>query len=220
MKWGIEMKRIVLIPAYEPDEKLLELIKNINKDYDIVLVDDGSTNRFILDSIPSYVHIIKYKENKGKGYALKQGLKYIKEHYKNYIIVTMDADGQHDFTDAIKLCDYEEKNLDTLVIGKRTWDNKTPLSNRLGNKITRSVFKRKTGQLIYDTQSGLRCFSYKIIDYMLSISGSRYEYEMNVLLNLKRNNIKVHEIDIKTIYLDGNKRSHFRALKDSYKIYK
>ena len=89
-----------------------------------------------------------------------------------------------------------------------------------GNRITRYVFKKKTGLSIYDTQSGLRAFSNKLIDYMLGIDGNRYEYEMNVLLNLNKNNIKFHEIDIKTIYIGNNSSSHFKSFKDSYKIYK
>ena len=214
------MEYIILIPAYEPDKKLINLLKKINNKYKVIVVDDGSTNKSAFEAIKDYSYIISYDNNMGKGCALKTGFKYIKENYKNYIVVCMDADGQHDLKDAINLCDYAKENLDTLVIGKRYWDNKTPWSNRTGNKITRYVFKKKTGMSIYDTQSGLRAFSYKLMDYMLSIPGERYEYEMNVLLDLKKNNIKYHEIDIKTIYIGDNSSSHFNAFKDSYKIYK
>lgn len=214
------MKRIVLIPAYEPDDKLLELVNKIDKNYEIVVVDDGSKDKTIFEKIDSLVHLVSYKTNRGKGYALKQGFKYIKTHFKNYIVVCVDADMQHDLTDAYNLCDYAEKHDNELVIGRRHWGIDDPLSNRMGNAITRRVFKRKTGLAIYDTQSGLRAFSYKLIDYMLSIKGERYEYEMNILLNLKKNKIPFHEIDIKTIYIDKNQTSHFRAIKDSYRIYK
>ena len=55
---------------------------------------------------------------------------------------------------------------------------------------------------------------------MLNTKGERYEYEMNVLLGLKDNNIKVKEIKIETIYIDNNKGSHYRLISDSKKIYK
>ncbi len=214
------MKKIVLIPVYEPDDKLINLVDKIDgNNYDIVVVDDGSNNKDIIKSAKNKVHLISYNKNMGKGYALKQGLKYIKDRYKNYIVVTMDADGQHDFNDASNLCDYVIKHNDTLVIGRRYWDKKTPIKNRMGNAITRFVFNKKTGLKIYDTQSGLRAFSYKLTDYMLCAKGNRYEYEMNVLLNLKKNHIKYYEMDIKTIYLD-NRKSHFKSVKDSYRIYK
>jgi len=214
------MKRVILIPAYNPEDDLINLLKKVDKEYDVVVVNDGSTNKYVFDNISDFCHVISYKQNKGKGYALKQGLKYIKDNYKNYVVVTMDADGQHELADAYKLCDYVCGHDKTLVLGRRHWNYKSPLSNRLGNKITRFVFKKKTGLSIYDTQSGLRAFSNKLTDYMLGIHGNRYEYEMNVLLNLKKNNISFYEIDIKTIYKDGNKSSHFKAIKDSYKIYK
>ena len=216
------MKHIVLIPSLNPDEKLIELLKTIDKKVDIIVVNDGSSHEYdsIFSEVKKYAHVISYKENKGKGYALKEGFKYIKENYKEYIVVTMDADKQHEYKDALKLLEYASEHLNTLVIGRRHWDNKTPITSRIGNAITRRIYKVTTGIKIYDTQSGLRSFSYKLMDYMLEIDGERYEYEMNVLLNLKESNIDVKEINIKTIYIDNNKGSHYKVLKDSYRILK
>lgn len=215
------MKYIILIPSYKPDNKLINLLKSIDKSIDVILVDDGSGNEFnsINEEAKKYAHLIKYEENKGKGYAIKKGLKYIKDNYKEYTLVTMDSDGQHKYSDALKLLDYASKNNDTLVIGKRHWDKTTPIRSRIGNYITRKIFKRHTGLNIYDTQSGLRAFSSNLIDYMLNTKGERYEYEMNVLLGLKDNNIKVKEIKIETIYIDNNKGSHYKLISDSKKIY-
>lgn len=216
------MKYIILIPAYEPDDKLIELLKVINHEYETIIVDDGSGGDYknLFEIAKKYAHVISYETNMGKGYALKKGITYIADNYQNYVIVTMDADMQHDLTDAIKLCEYVSKHPDTLVLGKRTWDKTMPLRSRLGNSITRFVFSIKTGLKIYDTQSGLRAFSDSLVNYMLNNDGNRYEYEMNVLLNLKKYRIKYHEIDINTIYIDKNKTSHFNAFKDSYLIYK
>ena len=217
------MKYIILIPAYEPNSKLLKLLKEIDNKYPAIVVNDGS-NRFyndIFNAAKKYAHVLSYDKNMGKGYALKTGLNYIEDTYNdNYIVVTMDADGQHKLSDAIKLCEYASQNLETLVIGKRDWAKEMPLRSRIGNTITRNIFNKVTKLKIYDTQSGLRAFSYKLNEYMLSINGNRYEYEMNVLLNLKNNNIKYHEIPITTIYIDNNKDSHFNPIKDSYKVYK
>ena len=133
------MKYIILIPAYEPDEKLINLLKTIDKNYAIIVVNDGSDNNYksIFDEAKKYAHVISYKENKGKGYALKEGLKYIKDNYNDYIVATMDCDGQHKITDAIKLCDYVCNHKDTIALGKREWDKTTPLKSRIGNTITR-----------------------------------------------------------------------------------
>ena len=216
------MKYIILIPAYEPDDKLITLLKTISKDIDIVIVNDGSNNQYdeIFKAAKEYAHVIQYHDNMGKGYALKEGIKYINDNYHDYVIVTVDADGQHKITDAIKLCEYAKEHRDTLVLGKRTWDKTMPLRSRIGNTITRKVFHLKTGLKIYDTQTGLRAFSNELVDYVLSTPGDRYEYEMNMLLDLKSHHIKHHEIPIETIYIDHNKSSHFNSIKDSYIIYK
>ena len=214
------MKYIILIPTYNPDERLLEILKQINNKYDVIIVDDGSINKDIFKKCEQFAHVISYEENKGKGYALKTGFKYIKENYKKYVVVTMDDDKQHKLEDAINLCDYVKDHEEELAIGRRHWDKTTPITSRIGNAFARKAFKRHTGLNIYDTQNGLRAFSNKLMDYMLNIEGNRYEYEMNVLYNLKNNNIKYKEIDIETIYIDNNKTSKFRVFKDSFKILK
>ena len=216
------MKYIILIPAYEPDSKLLNLIKEISNKYPVIVVNDGSNKSYqdVFSEVKKYAHLLSYGKNMGKGYALKTGLNYIEDTYDNYIVVTMDADGQHTLKDAMKLCDYVKEHKDTLVLGKRSFNKNVPLRSRIGNMITRKVFKIITKNEIYDTQTGLRAFSKELIDYMINNPGNRYEYEMNVLLNLKKQNIKYHEIPIETIYLNHNKSSHFNSFKDTYKIYK
>ena len=214
-------KLIVLIPSYEPDENLTKLIKNLNKNkITSIVVDDGSGKDYkeIFDNLDTKV--ISYEKNQGKGHALKEGYKYIKDNYKEYVVVTMDSDGQHRIEDALNLYNYILKNDDTLVLGKRPRGEKTPLRSKVGNAITRFVFHLVSGQDVYDTQTGLRAFSNKLIDYMLKVKGERFEYEMNVLLYAKNNKIPIKELEIETIYIDNNSKSHFNAIKDSFKVYK
>ena len=217
------MRKIALIPAYEPDEKLVKLVKELkNNKYTIVVVNDGSGKKYntVFKSIEKEAKVINYEINQGKGYALKTGLKHIKEKYPESIIVTMDADGQHTVKDAIKLCEYVKEHPKRIALGSRFRSKKTPLRSKIGNTITMIVFTLLTGTKIYDTQTGLRAFSSEQIPFLLSIEGNRYEYEMNVLLNLNRNRIRSKEIPIEVIYIDNNKSSHFKTVRDSYLIYK
>ena len=212
---------ILLIPSYEPDDKLEKLVEKINKEkITSIVVDDGSGPKYKKIFNKLNTKVISYKDNKGKGYVLKKGYKYIKDNYKDYIVVTIDSDGQHRIEDAMKLYNYVLNHNNTLVLGKRPRSKKTPIRSRIGNWITKLVFNIVAGQYIYDTQTGLRAFSDTLMDYMLKIDGNRYEYEMNVLLNAHKNKIPIYEIEIKTIYIDNNSGSHFNTVKDSYKIYK
>ena len=170
------MKKVVLIPSYEPDDKLIKLVENLSKeDLDVIVVDDGSGKKYkdIFKEVEKYNKVISYQNNKGKGYALKTGFKYIKDKYKDdYVVVTMDSDGQHTIKDAKKLCDYCIENKDTLVLGKRIRSKKTPLRSRFGNWITKITYGLTTGVYVYDTQTGLRAFSNNLMDFIINISGA------------------------------------------------
>ena len=217
------MKKVILIPSYEPDDKLIKLVDELKQNkLDIVVVNDGSNSSYdlIFNKIKRKAKVISYDINHGKGYALKIGLEYIREKYKEFIVITMDSDGQHSVKDAIKLSNYSEKHLNELVIGKRIRSKKTPLRSKLGNSITMFFYRLSTGVKVYDTQTGLRAFSNNLIDFMLNVEGNRYEYEMNVLLYAPSNNIKIKELEIETIYIENNEGSHFNTIKDSYRVYK
>ncbi len=215
---------IILIPSYEPDNKLINLVNNLsNEKINIVVVDDGSglSYKNIFDKCKEYSDVISYETNKGKGYALKTGLKYIKDNFKEpYIVVTMDSDGQHTISDAKKLIKKIDVNEKVLILGKRIRNDNTPLRSKLGNAITRFIYRLATGLDVYDTQSGLRVFNNTLVDYLIDIEGNRFEYEMNVLLKCAIEKIEIKEVEIETIYIDNNSGSHFNAIKDSYRIYK
>ena len=216
-------KVIVIIPALNPDEKLIKLVEELrDNNYDVIVINDGSISKcdIIFNKLKD-AKVLYHDENLGKGASIKTGLKYVKNNNDDeYIIVTMDADGQHTVKDAKRLVIYVENNMDSLALGSRTLDKTAPLKSRIGNMITRNIFKLSTGVKIYDTQTGLRCFSNKMINKMISIDGNRYEYEINVLLKCAKDGTPIKEIDIKTIYIDNNKYSHFNALTDSFRIYK
>ena len=224
----MKYKKIIIIPAYQPNDKLVQLINNINrkfkKDISMIVVDDGSGEQYstIFNEISSLCVVLHHTVNKGKGRALKTAYQYVIDNFKDekYIIVTVDCDGQHSLDDVIRLIEYNEDHPDVLVLGSRKLNNKVPLRSKLGNTITRIVFFIATHMFIYDTQTGLRSFSNDLIKYMLCIKGERFEYEMNVLLYLTRLSIPIHEIDIQTIYIDNNSGSHFHTIRDSYHIYK
>lgn len=217
-------KYIVVIPAYEPNNSLNDLIDNINHVFEsvsIVVVDDGSQNKSIFEQISSFdnVTILKHETNKGKGAALKTAFKYLKEqNLVDNIIISADADGQHRPNDILKVAKYHESIGKGIVLGSRVLDKSVPLRSRFGNDATRFIYRIFYRRKIYDNQTGLRAFNQDLLDFMLSIKGERYEYEMNVLMECPRQNIDVNEIQIETVYLDNNSSSHFRPVKDFLKI--
>ena len=216
-------KRIALIPSYEPDEALLKVVDELLENgFTVVVVNDGSNSSFdtYFNQLPKAVHYLSYEVNQGKGFALKHGFSYIKEHFDtNSIVVTLDSDGQHKVSDAIRICAVCEEE-GGIVLGSRYFGKGTPRKSRFGNFMARMSFLISTRHKIYDTQTGLRAFDYSLLERLIGIKGNRYEYEMNVLLDAVRNKIPLKEERIETIYIDNNAKTHYNAFKDTFRIFK
>ncbi len=217
-----DKKRIALIPAYEPDRALAEVASELKRrGFEVVVVNDGSRGREAFEQAAAYGEVLEHPKNLGKGAAIKTGLKYISERFNEpFTVVTVDADGQHKVEDAAKICAEAEKFPESLVLGSRKFTGKIPFRSRFGNTVTRFVYRLSSGVKVYDTQTGLRAFSDKNLSFMLEISGERYEYEMNVLMSCARQKIPIREVWIETVYINDNASSHFKAFKDSFRIYK
>jgi putative flippase GtrA len=215
----------ILIPAYEPDERLLDLIIKL-QDYQlgpIVIVDDGSgpAYRGIFKTAEAFgCEVLTHPVNLGKGRALKTGFHYIQEAGLPGYVVCADSDGQHLPHDIKRIADVlMSQTTPGIVLGSRRFSGTIPLRSRFGNSVTRGVFSLTTGTKIYDTQTGLRGFSPAMLDWLCEIPGDRFEYEMNMLLTAPKQGYPITEEFIDTVYLDHNKSSHFRPLADSFRIY-
>ncbi len=220
------MERMIIIPAFEPEETCLrELVRrNWELGNQMVLVDDGSGKAYetLFWELGEQCIVLHHNENKGKGEAIKTALRYIKDElWECREIGIMDADGQHLPEDMERILTKAEANPRTLILGTRTMDSSVPLKSRLGNWLTAKIFGMLTGVYVSDTQTGLRAFSVELLDFMLQVPGSRYEYEMNMLSACAKQKIPILEIPIHTIYHDRkNSCSHFRGFRDSFRIYK
>ena len=216
---------IVVIPAYEPDEKLLRVVAELKRDtdYAIVVVNDGSSEAAepVFAALPEGVTLLRHAQNRGKGRALKTAYEYIAAHFpQSEGIVTVDADGQHLPADVVRVSEDWEAHPETLVLGSRRFTGTVPWRSRAGNAITRVVFRLSTGVSVYDTQTGLRAFAVSSIPMMLEMRGERYEYEINVLLYATRQHMPIREVTIETVYIADNASSHFHPMRDSWRIYK
>lgn len=216
---------MVIIPALNPGKTLIRVIDDLGLlgFGRIAVIDDGSdascSETFKLLNDKGVV-ILKHTQNKGKGASLKTGLKYA-EQIGVEIAIAADADGQHTPNDILRVA--ESASMQTfpefLVIGSRKFANGVPLRSKLGNCVTRIFFMLIGGRYLYDTQSGLRAVNKALFNELYNLGGTRYEYEMNVLLKLTRQQVPIIEVPIDTIYLDKNSSSHFRPIIDSMAVY-
>ncbi len=219
-----KLQSIVLIPAYQPGEALLQSTQALlSTDFTIVVVDDGSGADYahIFNQLDGRVRLIRHEKNRGKGAALKTGYQFIKDNFSDYVIITADADGQHKPADIQKLAAEYVAHPGELLLGSRTFSgDDVPLRSWFGNTLTRKIFALITKQTIGDTQTGLRAFDSSLTNFMLAVPGEHFEYETNVLLACSREGIAIFEIPIQTVYENNNQTSHFNPIKDSWIIYK
>lgn len=214
---------VVVIPAYQPDDELIKLVKKLSEQkFSILIVDDGSSCSCneVFNAVTPFAKVVHSKENEGKGAALKKGFSLLKELFpdEDYII-TADADGQHRVEDIIRVREKLESGND-FVLSVRYLQGKIPFRSKFGNVLSRIVYTILTGHFFDDNQSGLRGFHKKHIDWLLKVKGNKYDYEMNMLCYADKQGIKIATMPIKAIYIDGNKSSHFNPVKDTVRIYK
>ena len=221
---------IVVIPALNPDEGLVRLAAEITLTCSsmcaarIVAINDGSDEKSagVFDSLKSMgCDVLTHNRNLGKGAALKTGIQHAISAYPDaYGIVTADADGQHSPKDVFRLAMRLVEGADGIVLGARGIDNGlVPFKSKWGNKITSLVYWLKTNVRLRDTQTGLRAIPMRYASAVLSAKGSRYEYEMNMLLLVNKMKIPIITMRIDTIYTENNRSTHFRAVRDSARIY-
>lgn len=223
---GQESRVAVLIPAYRPGEDLDNLVNRLAQSEvaAILVVDDGSgplfTDRFRrLKAVPK-VHLLRHAVNLGKGAALKTGINYFLCAFPHLAgVVTADADGQHAGEDVLRVGASLAANPDSMILGTRRFDAGVPLRSRVGNTATAALVRLLVGQRLSDTQTGLRGVPTSLLPHLLRIPASGYDFELEVLILAKHLSYPVREESIRTIYLEGNRSSHFNPVFDSMRIY-
>lgn len=222
----IGMKYVPVIPCYNPPEVFSNIILELYSMgvRNVIIIDDGSDNKriFSIANKKGYT-VIEHNTNKGKGEAIKSGIRYYRKHFINKYkgIVMIDCDGQHRVWDMNKV-GQEMIHSDKFTMGVRNFNKDgVPFRNKIGNKITSLVFKWMFGVYIKDTQTGLRGVPNRLIDTVLKIDGERYEYEISMLIDIVKMKEEIKEVEIETVYDNNEKRySYFNPFKDSYRIYK
>ncbi len=216
---------IVLIPAYEPDHRLLDLIDALGAGPDaphIVVVDDGSGPAYAATFAQAWARgttVLAHRANLGKGRALRTGLEHIRSAHPGQDVVAADSDGQHLPVDIRRVGERVRREGDALVLGARAFVGRVPRRSRIGNEATRWAVRLACELSLRDTQTGLRGYPAGLIGLLLAVPGDRFEWEMSALLEAHSRGVRIVEVPIATVYHDGNAGTHFRPIADSARVY-
>lgn len=216
---------VVLVPAYEPDDRLVALVvalRAARPHVPVVVVDDGSGAAYahvLAAAGRAGAEVLTQPVNRGKGAALRTGVAHVIARHPGAGLVCADCDGQHTVPDVLAVADRTARGDAAVVLGARRFTGAVPLRSRFGNAATRVAFRLGTGVPVQDTQTGLRGYPSAMLPWLLDVPGDRFEYELAVLLRAADEGKHVVEVPIATVYLDANASSHFRPLVDSVRVY-
>ncbi len=210
----------VIIPTYNNEQTIANVVTDVLKyTNNIIVVNDGAIDKTpeILKAFTN-IQIISYSPNRGKGIALRLGIKAAQEKGYRYAI-TIDSDGQHFADDIPVFIDKIEECPDSLLIGARNLNQENmPKKNTFGNKFSNFWFLLFTGINLPDTQSGYRLYPIQKMKGSRYFT-SKYEFEIEISVKAAWRGIQLLPVPIKVFYAEGEKRiSHFRPGKDFTRI--
>ena len=194
----------VVVPAFNEEETLYDVLNSlIQRNYNVIVVDDGSNDKTfeIASNIArrNKLYLFKHVINLGLGAALKTGFEAALKKGAD-IVVTFDADKQHNPNDIKKICKPILNGSAEAVIGSRTF-NQMPMPQKVGNHIMNLLTRIFYRADVKDSQSGLRAFSRKAVE-TININLRGYGVSSEIIREIKNNNIKMEEVSIETIYND------------------
>ncbi|WP_231934221.1 glycosyltransferase family 2 protein [Geobacter sp. DSM 9736] len=185
----------------------------------VVVIDDGSTDG-TADTVRDLpVQVVTHEENLGKGAALRSGFAWALAHgYEG--VVTLDADGQHDPTAIVKLAlEAERLEADILIGSRYAQFNEMAGLRAWWNRFGVWCMRKRTGFEITDSQSGFRWYSARLLR-QLTLQSNGYQLEMEILMKAWRHGFFIASLPVPARVADGRGTSHFRPVRDTWRICK
>ena len=197
---------LVVIPAYNEELTIGSVVLLSRKYGSVLVVDDGSSDRTSEVSSKAGAIVIRHEKNLGKGRALKTAFEYaLAEGFK--VVVTMDADGQHNPDEIPLLLEPILRGRADIVIGSRYIKKETkrsiPLYRRLGLWVLNKGTKIAT-EMEVDSQSGFRAYTIDVLR-KVPFDGDGYSAETDIIAKAKDLGFRITEVPVNVRYDVPNK---------------
>ena len=204
-----------VIPAYRAAHTLPRVLQEVRIALPaarVIVVDDGSPDATAAVAKDLADWTIRLTVNRGKGAALRAGFEEALRSDEG-VVVTIDADGQHDPGYAPALL--EALDGFDIVIGERERAGSSmPLRRRMTNAMASIAIARVAGVRLQDTQSGFRAIRRRVLERVRG-QGDRYEFETDFLIRAMHAGFRVRNAIVPTVY---GSVSHFRGVSDAARI--
>ncbi|BDQ31817.1 dolichyl-phosphate mannose synthase [Nitrosopumilus zosterae] len=201
------MKVIIGIPAFNEERNIGSIIAKLKQKYaQIIVCDDGSSDMTSVIASLMGVHVVKHDKNMGYGSAIKTIFNESKK-IEGDVLVTFDADGQHQISEIDSMLKPIYDNKADIVIGSRFLGTTKglPTYRKIGIKTITGLTNVMTGSKITDSQSGFRAYKKNVIDQIFPTE-SGMGISTEILIKASKKNMRITEIPI-TISYENNTHS-------------
>ena len=197
---------VALIPAYEEGPRVADVVRAASVQLPVLVVDDGSVDDTAEQAEVAGATVLRQRPNQGKGAALRAGFRRVLADGAD-VVITLDADGQHDPAEIPAFLDAWRRTGADLIVGRRDFSRMPParqLANRLGGR----AMSWAVGREIPDNQSGYRLLSRRLIERIVDSDEAGFEFEMEMIATCLRSGFGLGWVPIRTIY--AGEPSHIR----------
>lgn len=210
---------VIVIPVYNHPATLRRVVSQALQVHDeVMVVDDGSTDDTASFLQDLNVHLIRHRQNLGKGTAILTAAQEARRLGMTHI-VTIDADGQHNPEDFKRFLPLIKGSPDAIIVGKRDFKNAdVPNANRFGRGFSNFWLRLQTGKALGDVQSGFRVYPLSVLEN-LKLHEKRYTFEIEVLVKAAWAGVELLETDISVYYPQAKERvTHFHLFLDNVRL--
>lgn len=189
---------LVLVPAYNEEAAVAEVVRRAARHLPVLVVDDGSRDATAARAEDAGAEVLRQTPNQGKGAALRAGFRSALAR-SNGFVVTLDADGQHDPEEIPSFLRRRRERAADLIIGARRFEQ-MPFVRRMSNRFARRALSWAVGRPILDNQSGYRLIGRRLLELLLESDESGFEFEVEMIATCIREALGLDWVPIRTIY--------------------
>lgn len=216
---SLSSNTLMVVPVYNHALTLRAVVeKGLAEGYRVLVVDDGSTDGG-LDAVAGLpVDRLRFPVNRGKGAAILAAAERA-ESLGFAAILTIDADGQHDPSDARALLDRAAATWPAIVVGaRRMEESDAPRSSVFGRDFSNFWVRLECGRPLPDTQSGFRLYPVGFL-FAGRFLTRRYTFEVEVLVRAAWAGYPLLSVPVSVHYpKTGERVSHFHKFKDNFRL--
>ena len=204
----------ILLPAFNEEQSIgntIREIKELHPDFEILVVDDGSTDGTKEEAVRAGANVMRHPHNIGNGAAIKTGLRYASGEW----VLMMDADGQHRPEDIARLL--QHKGVYDMVVGARSKGSSTSWHRDLANFIYNWLASYVTKFKVEDLTSGFRLVKNDRISKFIYLLPNTFSYPSTITMAYLRSGLSIKYVPIQTLARQG--KSKIKLFQDGIRFF-